>query len=492
MRLLFITLVSGDWVPEQHMIHNSQPIEKSVAIIGGGAAGTSTAFWLSNVLPNVKTTLYEKSNYLGGRSTTVKIKDDERWGTIELGASIFVEANKNLMKATEVFGLNRTDKETQETSRPRLGIWDGNEFLFQETGTYWDKITPIWRYGILSPLKFQQKQKEVVKEFMKLYEDHEGFETMEKMIESLNYQNLVNQTAIEYLKSLGINDKFSNEVLQSGTRGNYCQDLNRLHPFALMVSMEAGHGTWAVESGNFRIFEEFASRSGANVQLETEVTAIHNVTKLDSTGAEIQRYLVQTTKGDQLFDQVVVSSPLALSGIQFDFPVEDHHREYHTVHVTLVAGHVNPTYFKKEIQNLPTFIITTGYPLVQHFENNQATFQTFSVHRFLENGENVIKIFSSKIMTDQDLEPLFLNSSWVYRKEWLAFPELSPVSTFPHFVLKAEQEDQSGIIYTGAFENFISTMETQTVSGKNAARLIYNKWCHHRYCQPFGDGWGDY
>lgn len=75
----------------------------------------------------------------------------------------------------------------------------------------------------------------MVKEFMKLYEDHEGFETMEKMIESLNYQNLVNQTSIEYLKSLGINDRFSNEVLQSGTRGNYCQDLNRLHPFALMV-----------------------------------------------------------------------------------------------------------------------------------------------------------------------------------------------------------------------------------------------------------------
>lgn len=130
--------------------------KKYIYIIGGGAAGTSTAFWLSNVLPNVKTTLYEKSNYLGGRSTTVKIKDDERWGTIELGASIFVEANKNLMKATEVFGLNRTDKETQETSRPRLGIWDGNEFLFQETGTYWDKITPIWRYGILSPLKVRK------------------------------------------------------------------------------------------------------------------------------------------------------------------------------------------------------------------------------------------------------------------------------------------------------------------------------------------------
>lgn len=35
-------------------------------------------------------------------------------------------------------------------------------------------------------------------------------------------------------------------------------------------------------------------------------------------------------------------------------------------------------------------------------------------------------------------------------------------------------------------------METQTVSGKNAARLLYDKWCHDRHCQPFGDGWGSH
>lgn len=124
---------------------------------GGGAAGTSTAFWLNSVFPKdkISITLYEKTRLLGGRSTTVAIKDNATaWGMIELGASIFVEANKNLMKATDVFQLKRTDLTSEsKKGRPGLGIWDGKEFLYEETGTYWDKITPIWRYGVLSPLK---------------------------------------------------------------------------------------------------------------------------------------------------------------------------------------------------------------------------------------------------------------------------------------------------------------------------------------------------
>ncbi|KAG1144585.1 hypothetical protein G6F37_006174 [Rhizopus arrhizus] len=496
-------LVFSEWVGDQHVLQSiPSPIQKSVAIIGGGAAGTSTAFWLNSVFPKdkISITLYEKTRLLGGRSTTVAIKDNATaWGMIELGASIFVEANKNLMKATDVFQLKRTDLTSEsKKGRPGLGIWDGKEFLYEETGTYWDKITPIWRYGVLSPLKFQRKQRNVVEQFLKLYDADHGFENIAKIVEKLQFNELMNQTAIDYLKhALGINDRFSFEVLQSATRGNYCQDLNQLHAFALMVSMEAGNGVWAVEDGNFRIFEEFAYRSGADIQLETEVTAIFNITEPDEFGNLVRRYVVETSDGtSQIFDEVVMATPLASSGINFNFPVTEQHRDYHVVHVTLVAGHVNYSHFGKEnLDTMPTFVITTGYPLVQHFENGSAPFQTFSAHRYLDNGEDVVKIFSSDKLSEEELDGLFLNKSWVYHKEWHAFPELHPITgknKFPHFILKASKDEQEGIIYTGAFENFISTMETQTVSGKNAARLLYDKWCRERHCQPFGDGWGSH
>lgn len=129
--------------------------------IGGGASGTSTAFWLSNIFSSdtnvqVTSTIFEKNMYLGGRSTTVAIKDDPSLGTIELGASIFVEANKNLIKAAEKFGLKLTrltalaDEVT--STRPGLGVWDGQDFLFEETGSYWDSMKAIWRYGF-TPIK---------------------------------------------------------------------------------------------------------------------------------------------------------------------------------------------------------------------------------------------------------------------------------------------------------------------------------------------------
>lgn len=99
------------------------------------------------------------------------------------------------------------------------------------------------------------------------------------------------------------------------------------------------------------------------------------------------------------------------------------------------------------------------YVLVDEFPNGKAPFNTFSVHRFLENGESVIKIFSPKEISDEYLDQLFLERSWVYRKGWHAFPELEPVPNnqdFPSFIIKHDETQDDGIIYAGAFENFVS------------------------------------
>ena len=45
---------------------------------------------------------------------------------IELGGSIFVKANKNLWRAVEEFGLERSDFEDEKSV---MGIWDGQEFV---------------------------------------------------------------------------------------------------------------------------------------------------------------------------------------------------------------------------------------------------------------------------------------------------------------------------------------------------------------------------
>jgi prenylcysteine oxidase/farnesylcysteine lyase len=71
---------------------------------------------------------------------------------MELGASIFVPVNYNLMNATKKFNLTLTTLVDRNISE-KIGVWDGEQFLFQETSSGWfDKVRAIWRYG-LTPFK---------------------------------------------------------------------------------------------------------------------------------------------------------------------------------------------------------------------------------------------------------------------------------------------------------------------------------------------------
>jgi prenylcysteine oxidase/farnesylcysteine lyase len=59
-------------------------------------------------------------------STTVYPYENTSLPELELGASIFVEANKNLWRASEEFNLTRRDfAEDYDT-----GIWNGEKVVF--------------------------------------------------------------------------------------------------------------------------------------------------------------------------------------------------------------------------------------------------------------------------------------------------------------------------------------------------------------------------
>jgi NAD(P)-binding Rossmann-like domain len=100
-----------------HRCHWYQAVAP-VLIIGAGAGGASTAYYLGKIAGNagkeVDITIYERSNYVGGRSTTVNVLDDKRYPVelgyprtckSDLGASIFVRENPILYNATLDFGL---------------------------------------------------------------------------------------------------------------------------------------------------------------------------------------------------------------------------------------------------------------------------------------------------------------------------------------------------------------------------------------------------
>lgn len=121
-----------DWLyPATATSLSADVVPHKVAIIGAGAGGSSAAFFLHNAAHRAGVQLhidvYEKSAYIGGRSTVVFPYDDHTLDPIELGASIFVVANKNLERAVQEFNLSKFAFDDDEDA---TGFWDGQEFVF--------------------------------------------------------------------------------------------------------------------------------------------------------------------------------------------------------------------------------------------------------------------------------------------------------------------------------------------------------------------------
>jgi len=67
---------------------------------------------------------------------------------VEVGASIFVKVNHNLFDATEDFALK-----TKPLDDEKLAIWDGHQFVFEESQwKFWNIWQGLRRWG-LAPLK---------------------------------------------------------------------------------------------------------------------------------------------------------------------------------------------------------------------------------------------------------------------------------------------------------------------------------------------------
>lgn len=140
---------------------------------GAGAAGSSTAYYLQQFASEsglaLNITVFERSSYVGGRSTTVNAYGNAL-EPVELGASIFVEVNTILKNSSEAFGLKPKESETE--GGELLGIWDGKQFVYQQKESgwyYWDIAKLFWKYG-MAPYRTQKLMQSTVAKFRKLYE----------------------------------------------------------------------------------------------------------------------------------------------------------------------------------------------------------------------------------------------------------------------------------------------------------------------------------
>lgn len=490
---------------------------RNIAIIGAGAAGSSAAYHLSQyasaagITTNI--TVFERSSYVGGRSTTV-----HAWGDplepVELGASIFVKVNHILMDAVQRFNLTVATPDLglakaaeEEEGGDYVGIWNGREFVFRgdDELSWWDTLKMLWKYG-LAPIRTKRLMSQTVGQFLKMYEEpHFPWRSLTDKTMELGLVRPMAMTGEAFLKANGVGGLFADEVVQASTRVNYAQNLALINGLITMVCM-ATDGAKSVPGGNWRIFSSFLS---ATPNLSTRLnTAVSVLTKeSDSTYTVMPKTASGQTLAPEHYDTVILAAPYHQSNVTLTPPphTEPADLAFVTLHVTLFSSphRLAPSFFALNAADgpVPSVVLTTLPPDVRPDDRQfpgPAGFFSISTLRRATNPhtgrrEYLYKIFSPRPADDAWLARLFDlpqgvtadDVSWIHRKVWQSYPYESPRVSFDDVCLDG-CERGGGLWYTGGIEGFISTMETSALMGRNVAKLVVDGWVKVKESQAVG------
>ncbi|MBW0463976.1 hypothetical protein O181_003691 [Austropuccinia psidii MF-1] len=482
-----------------HQNSSSKPLR--IAIIGGGPAGTSAAFFLSRLSNQSRNHadihLFESSNRIGGRVLSIKPFDSDQFQSIEAGASIFVGANKHLNHAAKIFNLSLQDYNQDKSENGPIAIWDGTEFVFEETGSeWWDTLKLVWRYG-RAPFQLSSINKQTINQFEQIYKESfisiGPFDSFHEWLSHSGLLNFLPITGSDYLiNQKSINLQAVNELAAIFTRTNYGQDISNIHALATLVSL-AGKSGRSVIGGNHQIFQHFLNQSQSKLHLNHQIHTISqsNPNKTYSNPQYLLSYHQNSknlTATTDPFDIVIIAAPfhqsgLTLQNIQQSIQLPSI-QPYVRLHVTfIITNSTSPSgelFGKSKDQTVSRMIYSTMMRNVLG-KGKRPVFNTVNYLKNLGQKDGVIgdmhivKIFSEAPVTTGTLQKLFKheqNLLWVKRLEWDAYPFLNPIqSDFPPIQLT------QGIYYVNGFESFMSTMETQTLMSFNIASLITkNYW----------------
>lgn len=253
--------------------------------------------------------LYEKESTIGGRCTSIcPWRDspydcsDENDLPVELGASIFVSANRNLQKAARIFNLTLTPHIGENGD---MSVWDGENFVYTESASrdwgWWDIVRMLWRYG-RSPLTVREIVKSTVSSFTNLYEynfiRHGPWTNMIEFVKRTNLSLPIAMYANDYFTTQKINPLFVNELIAAATTVNYGTPVSAIHGVGALVSLAATDAV-EVQGGNRKIFDNFITHSNAEIRTSSKVTGV--VPLYAEKGQRI-RWVVQTATDQEIYD----------------------------------------------------------------------------------------------------------------------------------------------------------------------------------------------
>ena len=425
---------------------------------------------------------------------------------VELGASIFVEVNHNLVSAAKRLGLvvsSAAEGGRRVKGEPSdvLGIYDGERMLFSAPeGGWWSMAKLIYRYGPMAPWRIQKLAESTVSKFLGMYQAPVfPFASLSQAVQDTGLQPIAGVTGLQYLEANGVMGRFAQELVQASTRVNYGQNLGLIHGVETMVCMSTD-GAMSVQGGNWRIFHGMVNSSDADLKLQTAVTALSRDDDSQEWTVTYKSELKGGAVKEEIYDAVVLAGPLQYAHLAIEPALEKTPDviPYAAVHVTLFASprRLDPAYFGLGAgQLVPQTVLTTltkaeqADEKVMRGEGKDAVgsvgFFSVSTLRSVSRPPNdsvefLYKVFSPEEFGDEKVKQMLGCTAgeqeggeaitWMHRHVWNAYPYEYPRVTFEDIKLAP------GLWYTAGMESFISAMETSSLMGMNVARLVVDEW----------------
>jgi len=243
-----------------------------IAIIGAGIGGSATSYFAREQFgEGAEIVVYEKNfDRIGGRLSTVEI-DKENY---ECGGSVIHSRNRYMVDFAKKLKLPQNKGHSE-----LLGLYDGEEFLFQEKdSTLMTLFSLLWRYG-LDTVRMKFFVNSFLNSFDKIYElQNQGlaFTSPQKLVSILDHRfaDSVLKTVRELLLENGFSEPFVSELAQGIMRVNYGQT-TEIGGFAGVVSLAGTGGSlWSVKGGNHTLAEAILHQSASRIVMGGNVEQI--------------------------------------------------------------------------------------------------------------------------------------------------------------------------------------------------------------------------
>lgn len=432
------------------LLELSQATVPSIAIVGGGIGGASTSYFLNQLYDGkVKIKVFERADVVGGRLREMNIGGK----SYDSGGSIIHSSNLYAKALTEKVNL----KEAPDAPETTVGLYNTTGFLLQLNGDNSDMGKLFWRYGMgLGTLK--SKTETIVNKFNKIYclQSHKAaFKSVPELLNRTDPELLkaAQTTMRSALMKEKISDKIQYELVAAALRSNYNQEL-KVNAFVGYVGLAGGMAgkLWKIDGGNYQLPKRILETSKA-----TLVKA--QVKKVVRSGEQYTvTYTAEEGPVEEVFDSVVLATPLHDAGIEFDLDVTEHMSPYQTTYATFVNGVLAP--LEKGKVN-PSDILTVSDP------NDRLLFSSIGLKGKADKDSNY-KVFSKKPLTDAQLAKLFTKIHEVKVVDWKAYPHYTEKAPLPSFELAP------GLYNVNAIEMAASAIEMSCIGGRNAALLVFH------------------